>query len=81
MVGGLSSPILAQRRNNQNTPQILKENPMLTTKRERKLKDALRCLNDLIDAGCEYPDAEYKAAQQHKVDATELRKAYDSQHT
>lgn len=54
---------------------------MLTTKRERKLKDALRCLNDLIDAGCEYPDAEYKAAQQHKVDATELRKAYDSQHT
>jgi hypothetical protein len=43
------------------------------------MTQALDYLNELIAAGWEYPDAEYKAATKYQVDADELRAEYDAQ--
>lgn len=43
-----------------------------------RLSKALATLNDLLSAGYEYPDAEYKAARQHKANQGDLRAAYDA---
>ena len=42
-----------------------------------RLSKALATLSDLLSAGYEYPDAEYKAARQHKANQDDLRAAYD----
>lgn len=38
---------------------------------------ALEYLDQLLDQGMEYPDAQYKAAKRYKVDPDTLQKAYD----
>lgn len=43
------------------------------------MQQALNTLNHLISQNVEYPDAEFKASTTHKVDASELRAAYDHQ--
>lgn len=41
---------------------------------------ALNHLRSLVEAGIEYPDAEYKASTRFNVSADALRSAYDNQH-
>jgi hypothetical protein len=42
-----------------------------------RLDLALEALQKYIADGCEYPDAEWKAASVYAVDCDELRDAYD----
>jgi len=44
------------------------------------VSEALEHLNGLIADGVEYPDAEYLTAKRFRVDADELREAYDTWH-
>jgi len=41
------------------------------------MNNALSYLLALVNAGAEYPDAEWKASEKFKVDAAKLRAAYD----
>jgi hypothetical protein len=43
------------------------------------MEQALQYLNQLIEQGMDYPDAQYKAATRHSVDADALQQAYDDQ--
>lgn len=42
------------------------------------MNEAFEYLEDLIAAGYEYPDAEWKASQKFNVPSDELRELYDS---
>jgi hypothetical protein len=43
------------------------------------MEKALETLNALVQGGTEFPDAQWKATQQHGVNADALRDAYDDQ--
>ena len=43
------------------------------------MQTALAYLNELIESGIDYPDAEYRAAKRFSISADDLREAYDLQ--
>jgi hypothetical protein len=47
-------------------------------RQDMNMGNALDYLLELIEAGWEYPDAEYKAARKFGVPADELRACYDN---